>query len=163
MTETTDESLRSRLEDAFWTRHSNPRSGWSRLLLAPLFVLACYRHDPRLLAVTVLAAVLDPVVFPPPDPATESWMTRAVRAERWWLEAGEGSFDLGWPNVLNVLNLPAFVYGLYAAYERRPVRAVLATGASTALKLWWIEIVARRYDDAPTGARTDYCSPYQSS
>jgi hypothetical protein len=90
-------------------------------------------------------------------------MTRAVRAERWWLEAGEGSFDLGWPNVRNVLNLPAFVYGLYAAYERRPVRAVLATGASTALKLGWIEIVARRYDDAPTGAHTDCCSPYQSS
>lgn len=146
MPDTTDRSLRNRLEDTFWERHANPKSGWSRTLLAPLFVLACYRRDLRLLAVAVLGAVLNPVAFPPPAPGTESWMTRGVRAERWWLDEGNGTLDLGWPNVLNVLNLPAFACALYAAYTRRPVRAALATAASMALKFGWIELVARRYD-----------------
>lgn len=145
MTDTTDR-LRDRLEDAAWERHSNPKSGWSRTLLTPLFVLACYRRDPRLLAVAVLGAVLNPVAFPPPAPDTESWMTRGVRAERWWLKAGNGTLGPGWPNVLNLLNLPSFGYALYAAYTGRPVRAALATAASMALTFGWIELIARRYD-----------------
>jgi hypothetical protein len=146
MTDTTDGSLRDRLEDAFWERHSNPKSGWLRTLLAPLFVLACYRRDRRLFAVAVVAAVLNPVAFPPPAPDTGSWMTRGVRAERWWLETGHGTLGLVWPNVLDVLNLPAFAYALYAGYTRRLVRAALATAASVALKFGWIELIARRYD-----------------
>ena len=148
MDDTTGRTVRDRLEDAFWERHSNPRSGWSRMLLTPLFVLAWYRRDRRLFAAAVLAAVVNPVAFPPPDPEVESWMTRGVRAERWWLDAGNDTLDLGWPNVLNVLNLPAFGYALYAACTRRPLGAVLATAVSMALKLGWIELVARRYDAA---------------
>jgi hypothetical protein len=148
MAETTDGSLRMRLEDAFWERHSNPKSGWSRTLLTPMFVLACYRRDPQLFVVAVVATVLNPIVFPPPAPDTGSWMTRGVRAERWWLERGGGTLGLGWPNLLNVLNLPAFAYALYAAYTRRPVRAAVATALSVGLKFGWIELIARRYDDA---------------
>ena len=146
MVDTTDRSLRDRLGDVFWERHSNPKSGWSRTLLTPLFVLACYRRDPRLLAAALVGTVLNPVAFPPPDPEVESWMTRGVRAERWWLEEGNGTLDLGWPNVLNLLNLPTFGYALYAAYTRRPVRAALATATSMALKFGWIELIAGRYD-----------------
>lgn len=158
MTDTTDGSLRDRLEDAFWERHSNPKSGWSRTLLAPLFVLACYRHDRRLFAAAVVAAVLNPVAFPPPTPDTRSWMTRGVRAERWWLETGHDALGLDWPNVLNVLNLPAFAYALYAAYRRRPVRAALATAASMALKFGWIELIARRYDAVQVAEGRDQSS-----
>jgi hypothetical protein len=148
VTDTTEASLRERLEDAFWERHSNPKSGWSRTLLTPLFVLACYRRDRRLFLAAVVGAVLNPVAFPPPEPDTKSWMTRGVRAERWWLETGHDTLDLGWPNVLNVLNLPAFGYALYAGYTRRPVRSALATAVSMALKFGWIELIARRYDEA---------------
>jgi hypothetical protein len=109
-------------------------------------VLACYRRDPRLLAVAVLGAVLNPVAFPPPAPGTESWMTRGVRAERRWLEVGNGTLGLGWPNVLNPPNLPSFGYALYAGYTGRPVRAALATAPSMALKFGWIDLLARRYD-----------------
>ncbi|WP_433634570.1 DUF6653 family protein [Halomicrococcus sp. NG-SE-24] len=143
-----DAPLRSRLEDTFWERHSNPKSGWSRLLISPLLVFALYRRDRRLVALAVLATVVNPVAFGPPDPDTDSWMTRAVRAERWWIEAGNGSLGLGWPNVLNTVNVPAFAYALAAAYARKPVRAALAMALSMGLKLGWVELVARRYDAA---------------
>jgi len=148
VTDTTEASLRERLEDAFWERHSNPKSGWSRTLLTPLFVLACYRRDRRLFLAAVVGAVLNPVAFPPPEPDTKSWMTRGVRAERWWLAEERGTFGLGWPNLLNTLNLPAFAYALYAAYARQPRRAAVALGVSMLLKFGWIEAIARRYDEA---------------
>lgn len=144
----TDRSLRDRLEASFWERHSNPKSGWSRTLIGPLFVLALYRRDPRLFALAVIATVVNPIAFPPPDPDTEDWMTRGVRAERWWLEQGNDTLGLGWPNVLNTLNIPVFAYTLYAAYARRPVRSVAGLALSMGLKFGWVEAIARRYDAA---------------
>lgn len=141
------------MEDAFWERHANPKSGWSRVLLTPLFVLACYRRDRRLFAAAVVATVLNPVAFPPPSSDTESWMTRGVHAERWWLETGHDTLGVDWPKLLNLLNLPTFAYALYAAYTRRPARAALATVVSMALKFGWIELVTRRYDDARASER----------
>jgi hypothetical protein len=143
-----DGSLRSRLESTFWDRHSNPKSGWSRLALGPLLVLALYRRDRRLLAVALVAAVVNPVLFPAPPEETDDWMTRAVRAEQWWLNEGNGALGLGWPNVLNALNVPAFGYAVYAAVRRKPTGAAVGTAASMALKLGWIELIARRYDAA---------------
>lgn len=143
-----DDTRRARLADAFWERHTNPKSGWSRTLLGPLFLLAVYRRDPRLVALVAVAAVVNPVAFPPPDPETESWMTRGVRAERWWLSEGRGTLGIGWPNLLNTLNLPTFGYALAAAYARRPRRAVAALVVSMLLKFGWIEAIARRYDRA---------------
>jgi hypothetical protein len=139
---------RSRLEDTVWERHSNPKSGWSRLLIGPLIALAVYRRDWRLLGVALIATIVNPVAFSPPDSDTDSWMTRAVRAERWWLREDNGTLGVDWPNVLNTLNLPAFSYALVSAYRRRPVRTTLALALSMALKLGWIEVIARRYDES---------------
>lgn len=139
------DSLRTRLEDAFWERHANPKSGWSRLLVSPLLVLACYRRDRRLLALALLVAVLNPVAFPRAAPETDTWMTRVVRAERWWLETGHDTLGLGWPNVLNTLNLPTFAATLYLAYRRRPLPAVVGLALSMALKLCWVGLIARRH------------------
>ncbi|MGM0591633.1 MAG: DUF6653 family protein [Halobacteriota archaeon] len=146
-----DRSLRTRLEDAFWERHSNPKSGWSRLLISPLLVLGLYRRDRRLVAAAVVAAAANPIAFSRPDPDADSWMTRGVRAERWWLSEGNGTIGLRWPNVLNALNLPAFGYMLYAAYTRKPVRVVVALAVSTGLKLGWVGAIVRRYDGATGG------------
>lgn len=138
----------ARLADAFWERHANPKSGWSRTLVGPLLLLGVYRRDPRLVALAAVAAVVNPVAFPPPDPETDSWMTRGVRAERWWLAEGHGTVGPGWPNLLNALNLPTFAYALFAARARRPRRAAAALAVSMLLKFGWIEAIARRYDEA---------------
>ena len=147
-------SRRERLVDTFWTRHENPKSGWSRTLLGPLFVYACYRRSWRLAVLAVAATVLNPIAFPPPDPESESesesksWMTRGVRAERWWLECGHGVIGRSWPNLLNAVAIPVSVYTLVAAYRQQPVRAASGLACSMALKFAWVGLVARRHEAA---------------
>ncbi|AEH35906.1 DUF6653 family protein [Halopiger xanaduensis] len=135
-----------RFEGAFWERHANPKSGWSRVLLGLFVPVALYRRDWRLLAVVAVGLGINPIFFARPDPETENWMTRGVRAERWWLDGGDGTFGLDWPNVLNTANVPLYGYALYAAYKRRPIRAAVTYGLSMACKFAWIEAIARRYD-----------------
>ncbi|MFC7157399.1 hypothetical protein ACFQPA_18380 [Halomarina halobia] len=42
------------------------------------------------------------------------------------------------PQLLNTLTVPVFVYGLYAAYTRKPVRTAVCTAAVMALKPWFV-------------------------
>jgi hypothetical protein len=92
------------------------------------------------LVAALVWTVLNPVVFPPPE-STSSWMTRGVLAEREWLRAGNRTIGTDWPNVLNLLALPATVYLGWAAFRRRPVHAVVATVLSMGLKLAWVNAV----------------------
>jgi hypothetical protein len=137
---------RDRLVDAFWARHSNPKSGWSRTLVNPVLIYALYRRNWRLLAAALVFTAINPVLFPPPE-TDEAWMTRAVHAERWWLEQGRGTMGRSYPNVCNTLAVPGFLYALYAAWRRRPAGMALATALSMVLKLWWVGVLVRRFDE----------------
>ncbi len=140
----------SSLTDRFWNRHSNPWSGWTRLLSTPVLMYALYRHNWRLLAGVVAFVAVNPVLFPEPGPEQEGdWMYRVVEAEQFWLERreSEGARDvLQYPNALNVANVPVFGYALYAAYRRKPVGTVLATAAAMALKLWFVNELVREHE-----------------
>lgn len=134
------------LTETFWRRHSNPKSGWSRVLTFPALLYAIYRRDWRLLAVVLAFAVCNPILFSPPE-TDDAWMTRVVLAERWWLRQGDrGLFDASYPNACNLLNVPLTGYALLAAARRRPVRAALAGAASMAVKFWYVAALVRRYD-----------------
>jgi hypothetical protein len=141
----------SELWESFWSRHSNPKSGWSRLLTGPLLLAALYRRSWRLFAVAVGWTVLNPVVFDAPDASTDDWMHRGVQAERAWLEEGRPVFGVGYPEILNVLNLGAFAYTVYAALARKPVRMALSYAVSVGLKLWFIEALIRHRRDESEG------------
>lgn len=135
-----------RPSERFWRRHSNPLSGWSRVPTGAVVVYAVYRRDPRLLVAALLWAAVNPVLFSPP-PDESAWMTRAVLAERWWLgDAGESAVGLDRPNVYNAGGAVAFVYALYAAWRRRPVRAALGVVLNAGLKLQWLRALVERYD-----------------
>ena len=136
-------TIRERLEDVFWERHSNPWSGWTRVAAGPALLYAVYRRDRRLLAATIAFTVVNPVLFPRPE-RTDNWMSRGVLAEREWIEAGNGTAGSDYPNVLNLLSAPAWLYALYSAFRRRPLRTAVATAVSMALKLWWIDAISRR-------------------
>lgn len=137
----------SRIEDAFWARHANPKSGWTRVPTGPIVVYAVYRRDWRLLGAALLWTVLNPVLFSPPE-TEDAWMTRAVLAERWWIrEEGNSTIGLGYPNVWNTAGALGFFAALHAAWRRRPVGAGLGALASVALKLWWLRVLVRRYDE----------------
>lgn len=130
--------------DGFWERHANPKSGWSRFLSVPLFLVAAYTRDRRLLAVTLGWILVNPVAFPRVDRAGDTdpaWMTRVVDAERAWLR---GDVSAGPWHRLNTVAGPVTAYAVYAAYRRRPVRAALAGALSMALKVAFVWGLERR-------------------
>ncbi len=138
----------ARLRDAFWERHSNPRSGWSRVLVLPALLYAVYRRDWRLAVAAVAFTVVNPVLFSPPAD-DDAWMTRVVLAERWWTEErGERVLAPSYPAILNLLNLPTTAYAFVAAYRGNPVRAALGGLGSILLKFWYVGALVRRYDEA---------------
>lgn len=135
-----------RVEEQFWARHSNPWSGWSRVPTGPVLVYAVYRREWRLLVAGLLWAVINPVLFSPPE-NDAAWMTRAVLAERWWTrDEGNRTVGLSYPNVCNAGTAAAAVYALYAAWRQRPVGTALGTALTVVLKLWWLRVVVRHYD-----------------
>lgn len=141
-------SLRNRLETTFWNRHSNPRSGWSRVPTGAVLVYAIYHRSWRLLGAAILWTAFNPILFSPPE-TDDAWMTRAVLAERWWIREEERpTVGLDYPNICNATGAFGFLYALYAAVRRRPVGAALGTIASITLKLWWLRVLVRRYDAA---------------
>jgi len=131
--------------ECFWNRHANPASGWSRVPTGPVLVYAIYARNWRLLAVTVAFVVVNPVLFPASDPAEEDspgWMSRGVRGEQSWLQGA----DARRANLLNVVNVPVFGYALYAAVRRWPARTAIFTALGMALKLAFVNEMAKLYD-----------------
>ena len=138
----------SRVEAVLWERHANPTSGWTRVPTGAVLVYAVYRRDPWLLLAALLWAAINPFLFPPPE-TDEAWMTRAVLAERWWVrEAGNGTVGRSYPNVCNAGSALAFGYALAAAWRKQPAGAAVGAVLGSALKLWWVGVLVRRYDAA---------------
>jgi hypothetical protein len=133
-------------EERFWRRHSNPKSGWTRVPSGAVIVYAIYRRNWRLLGAALAWTALNPFLFPPPE-REDAWMTRAVLAERWWVRAEENrTIGLTYPNLCNTAGALGFVYALYAAWRRSPNGATLGVVASVGLKLWWLRELVERYD-----------------
>ncbi|WP_101294089.1 DUF6653 family protein [Halegenticoccus soli] len=140
------------LTDDFWNRHSNPKSGWTRLLSYPVLVFAVYARKWPLLGLTILYLAVNPVLFPAPEEESGDWMYRGVKAEQLWISEGRSVMGFGFPQVLNVAAVPVFLYGLYAAYRRKPVTTVACTVATMALKLWFVnELIRYRESNADGG------------
>ncbi|AFK19083.1 hypothetical protein E6P09_09890 [Haloferax mediterranei ATCC 33500] len=142
MGSTTRGSLRSRLEATFWERHANPWSGGTRILVYPVLMYAIYKRNRRLFAATVAFIAVNPVLFPRPE-RTDNYLSRIVLAEREWLDEGNGTMSLDYPNVLNVLNIPVTVYAFASAIRRKPVGTVLGTLGVMVLKLWWTDAIVK--------------------
>lgn len=133
-------------EEKFWERHSNPKSGWSRVLVIPVLLYAVYQRNWRLAAAAIVFTVVNPFLFSPPKD-DRAWMTRIVRAEQWWTDKqGESVLGLSYPNVLNLLNIPATGYAFVSAYRKKPIQAVIGGVASISLKFWYVGALVRRYD-----------------
>jgi len=145
-------TARERLIDRVWARHANPKSGWTRVPAGAVLVVAVYRRDWRLLAATLGWIVLNPVLFSPPG-NEDAWMTRAVLAERRWLEQGNRTVGLGYPNVYNTVAASGFLIALVAAWRRQPTLATVGVVTSVALKLWWLRVLVDRYDRHGGGQR----------
>jgi hypothetical protein len=137
--------------ETVWGRHSNPKSGWSRLLSWPVFVVALYYRKGWLMVVTVLFLVVNPVLFREPVGEPDDWMYKVVQAEQRWLGDGHRLLGLGYPQVLNTLSVPVMLYGLYAAYKQKPVSTTVFTLASQVLNQWCMKVIVDHYEDVDSG------------
>jgi hypothetical protein len=143
------------LEATMWRRHANPKSGWTRLPSGAALVYAVYTRNVRLLVAVLAWIAINPFLFPPPDEA-DAWMTRAVRAEQWWLyEQENATVGIDYPNVANAVGALGFCCALAAAWRRRPAGAAVGAIVSVALKLWWLRVLVSRYDARPAGETAD--------
>lgn len=146
-------------EDIFWSRHSNPKSGWTRVPTGAVLVYAVYRRDWRLLFAGLLWAAVNPFLFSPSE-SDDAWMTRAVLAERWWTrEEKNGTMGFTYPNVCNTISAISFLYALVAAWRRQPAGAALGTFLGSGLKLWWTSVLVRRFDAAPASGKNQRLRP----
>ncbi|KAB1196466.1 MULTISPECIES: DUF6653 family protein [Haloferax] len=143
MESTADGGLRGRLEATFWERHANPWSAGTRILVYPVFMYAIYKRDAKLFAATLAFIAVNPVLFPRPE-RTDNYLSRIVLAEREWLDEGEGTMGLDYPNVLNVLNVPVTFYAFASAIRRNPVGTAVGTLGVMVIKLWWTDAIIRK-------------------
>lgn len=135
------------IKEQFWARHSNPKSGWSRIPTGPILVYAVYHRKWRLLIAGLVWTAINPILFSPPQ-NDDAWMTRAVLAERWWTrDEGNRTVGLSYPNVCNMGSVAATVYTLYAAWRQRPVGTAFGTALAVGLKLWWVRVLVNDYDE----------------
>lgn len=146
----TDLSFRERYEQTYWNRQANPNSGLTRLGTGPLLMYALYRRSWRLAGATLVFSLLNPLLFSERTEDSDSWFTRASRASEAEIGDGVPVFSGEWPAVLNVLNLPVFLYALYAALEQRPVGTATATALFVGLKLWYLNELVMDYDRKET-------------
>jgi hypothetical protein len=139
-------NLPEQFEERFWARRSNPKSGWTRVPSGTVIAYAVYHRNWPLLGAALIWTAINLFLFSPPE-TEDAWMSRVVLAERWWIRAETNrSVGLGYPNVCNTVAACGFVYAVYAAWRRSPTRATLGVATSTALKLWWIRVLVKRYD-----------------
>lgn len=149
------ENGRGASKERFWNRHSNPKSGWSRLLSYPVLMATIYLRKPRAFLATVAFLLVNPILFPEPDEsAVDDWMYRGVRAEEFWTDEGRSLVGVGYPQILNVLNAAASGYALVSAVRRKPVGTVVGTLTTMALKLWFIQVLIGHHEAARGGAVT---------
>jgi hypothetical protein len=84
------------MSEDVWSRHANPRSGWSRMTIPPLFALAVWSRDwvgwwcVLAIALVCVWTWANPRVFRTPED-TQSWMSQAVLGERLWLDRSRRS------------------------------------------------------------------------
>lgn len=132
--------------ETVWNRHANPKSGWSRLLSLPVMVAAVYFRRWRLLGLTVLFMAINPVLFSEPVEEPDDWMYKVVQAEQRWTDDGNRLLGIGYPQILNTLSIPSMLYGLYAAYKRKPLQTVVFTITSQLLNQWCMKEIIDHYD-----------------
>ncbi|WP_254809456.1 DUF6653 family protein [Natronosalvus amylolyticus] len=134
------------VEEWFWRRHSNPKSVWTRIPIAPAVAYAIYRRSWRLLLLSILWGVVNPISFSPPKDE-EAWMTRGVLAQQWWVrEEGHGILGVSKPNIFSTAAVLTSIYTLYAAWRQHPLKTALGTVLTVVLNFWWLRHLVDLYD-----------------
>jgi hypothetical protein len=124
-----------------WKRHSNPLSGWTRILSYPVVYVPFWNRSWKQGAAVAAWFAVNPFLFPEPK-SDKSWATRGVLGEELW--TAERPRDLS--TLLSAVSATSFVVGLVCAYSRRFWPMTLCAIVAYLLKLWYIDRMTFYYE-----------------
>jgi hypothetical protein len=125
-----------------WKRHSNPWSGWTRILTYPLVYVPFWNRSWKQGAAVATWFAANPLIFPAPKDDS-SWATRSVLGEELW--TAKRRRDI--PMALNTASAVFFAGAIVAAYKRRLWPMLVCAGPSLLLKMWFIDRMTFYYGE----------------
>lgn len=128
------------LTEKTWSKHANPRSGWTRVLAMPALAVGLYFHSFWMLAATIIWVIINPLIFPKPT-NTNNWMSKGVLGEQMYFKSGK-KLRKDLPSLLNVLNIFVFVGFLYFGWQQELVAMILSGLLTMVIKFWFIDRMA---------------------
>lgn len=129
------------LSERAWKRHSNPASGWTRLLSYPLVYVPFWNRSWKQGAAVAAWFAVNPVLFPEPK-SEESWMTRGVLGEELWTAKRPRDLSM----LLSIAGVPFFAGALVSAYKRRFWPMMFCGSTALLLKLWFVDRMTLYYE-----------------
>lgn len=157
-----------RMTDGTWARHASPWSVWTRATALPLLALAVWSRawiGSRAWAPVGLALLwtwLNPRLFPPPR-SLESWASKAVLGERFWLARDARPVPARHRRVPHLLSAVAGLGALAVAWglwRLEPAPVVGGTAVVLLGKFWFLDrMVWLREDMASTGSAQGAAGP----
>jgi hypothetical protein len=163
------------MDDDTWARHCNPWSGWSRVTILPLLVLAAWSRLwigwwfllPVLLV--GLWAWANPRVFPPPA-STDHWMSRGVLGERLWLAHDAVDLPRHHRRVVRLLSGASAIGALVllvGLVRLDPLLTLLGLTVAMLTKLWFLDRMVWLHEDlrgpsSRSGVETEAVPPREA-
>jgi hypothetical protein len=147
------------MSDATWARHANPWSVYTRIPILPLLAVAIWSRVWigwwALVPIAVLIAwtFVNPRAFPPPA-SMDSWASRAVLGERFWLERKRNPIPqhhARWAAGLGVAAALALVPMVWGLWALEPSAALLGAMLAVAFKLWFCDRMVWLCEDMHRG------------
>lgn len=144
-----------RMDEETWRRHANPWSGWTRVPILPLLVLAIWsRVWVGWWALVPIGALLlwtwlNPRVFPPVE-STENWMSKGVLGEHVWAHRDRlqvPDHHKMVPNILLAISAVGIVFILWGLLALVVWPAVFGTVVALLGKMWFVDRMVWLYED----------------
>ena len=124
-----------------WEKHSNPWSGWSRMISYPLLFVAIWYHNWLALLLIAIWFAINPFLFPKPK-SIDNWMSKGVLGEKIWTEKSHMDF----PQLLNLFNGVFFIVAIYASYHNLLWHTFYSVILSSVFKMWFMDRMVFYYD-----------------
>ncbi|MBN4065835.1 hypothetical protein JYT51_00715 [Candidatus Amoebophilus asiaticus] len=124
------------LSKKVWKKHTNPWSGWTRILGFYFIPVAIWYHNWYFLAGLIVFFAVNPFLFPEPK-SKDNWMSKSILGEEVWHKKGLFQKDI--PTVLNIFNGIFFGIMIYGAYTNLLEVTVSSTILSGVFKLWFLD------------------------
>ncbi len=143
------------MSDESWERHANPWSGWTRVLLLPLFAIAIWSRvwiglwclAP--IALLGLWTWVNPRAFGRPA-HTDNWMSRGVMGERVWLNRKAVPIPAHHARMAHILSGAMFLAAVLYIWGLVQLDLWMTIGGmalTIALKLWFLDRMVWLYGD----------------